>query len=478
MPPAKIATWRRTFNWTVVSTSAISVATRAPTGVGVRAGCLFRSDELHALTAGDLEVVSRLGIRVVFDLRNAQERAARPNRLPAEIELLERTSPSASPMAVARTIEELMALGDLPVPDDDDFAMVYVDLLDRLAPELRTIVERAVEAPARPLLFHCASGKDRTGITAAVLLGLLGVPDEVILDEYELTSIYSAPRRLDALAAAMAEHGVSDERIRPLLEARRPVLSAAIRHIHAHYEGFDRYATEHLGVDEISRSRASRGAACIARFELEVQAADAAQDVGRHVLVAAGAGGAVLRLGDPDVVHAVEEPLDGDAALGARERRAGARVDAVAERDVLARVGAVDVGTRRDRSKRRGSRLAAPLSTITVVPAGMSTPPTVGRARARAGSRPSPGSRCAGTPRRSSGCARGRSRSSCWSSGSLADALQRGAEEAHGRLLAGGEQVGGDAHDVDDLGHRAVGERRGRQPVITSSRGSRRRSSM
>ena len=64
------------------------------------------------------------------------------------------------------------------------------------------------------------------------------------------SSIYSAPRRLDALAAAMAEHGVSDERIRPLLEARRPVLSAAIRHIHTHYEGFDRYATEHLGTDE------------------------------------------------------------------------------------------------------------------------------------------------------------------------------------------------------------------------------------
>jgi protein-tyrosine phosphatase len=219
-------------------------------GRRVRAGCLFRSDALHALTAVDLEVVSDLGIRVVFDLRNAQERTARPNRLPADIELLERTTPSRSPTAVTESIEELIALGDLPVPDDDDFAMVYVDLLDRLAPELRTIVERAVDAPARPLLFHCASGKDRTGITAAVLLGLLGVPDDVILDEYELTSVYSAPRRLDALAAAMAEHGVSDERIRPLLEARRPVLSAAIRHIHAHYEGFDRYATDHLGADE------------------------------------------------------------------------------------------------------------------------------------------------------------------------------------------------------------------------------------
>ena len=44
----------------------------------------------------------------------------------------------------------------------------------------------------------------------------------------------------------------------------------------------------------------------------------------------------------------------------------------------------------------------------------------------------------------------------------VADALQRGAEEAHRRLLTGGEEIGGDARDVDGLGNRAVGERRGR----------------
>ncbi len=75
-------------------------------------------------------------------------------------------------------------------------------------------------------------------------------------------------------------------------------------------------------------------------------------------------------------------------ALGPGERRARAGVDAVAERDVLARVRAAGselVGTfeaARDHGSRR------PSSTITVVPAGMSTPPTVGRARAPAGSRP------------------------------------------------------------------------------------------
>ena len=83
---------------------------------------------------------------------------------------------------------------------------------------------------------------------AAVLLGLLGVPDDVILDDYELTTTYYTPRRMKALAAAMAEHGVADERVRPLLEARRPVLAATLRHLRERWDGFDSYATEHLGV--------------------------------------------------------------------------------------------------------------------------------------------------------------------------------------------------------------------------------------
>ena len=65
-------------------------------GRRIRTGCLFRSDELHALTDADLEVVSDLGIRVVFDLRNEDERSARPNRLPAGVEVLERVTPSTT----------------------------------------------------------------------------------------------------------------------------------------------------------------------------------------------------------------------------------------------------------------------------------------------------------------------------------------------------------------------------------------------
>jgi protein-tyrosine phosphatase len=97
-------------------------------------------------------------------------------------------------------------------------------------------------------LFHCAGGKDRTGIVTAVLLGVLGVPDEVILDDYELTSTFFTPRKLATLAAVMEEHGVPESQVLPLLQARRPVLATLLSHVHERAGGFAAYAREHLGV--------------------------------------------------------------------------------------------------------------------------------------------------------------------------------------------------------------------------------------
>ena len=98
--------------------------------------------------------------------------------------------------------------------------------------------------------------------------------------------------------------------------------------------------------------------------------------VGR-VVVAARIGGAVLGLGDRDVAHPVEDAFDADPALGPGERRARAGVDAVAERDVLAGVDAVGVELVGALEAARVAVRGARRRTITVVPAGMSTPPTV-----------------------------------------------------------------------------------------------------
>lgn len=216
-------------------------------GRSVRYGCLYRSDQLCHLTDADLDAFQELGIRVVFDLRNEAERAAFPSRIPEGVEVRERTSPGTD-AADVRTLEQVVASGDLPARDDELRGSIYVELLDRLAPELNTILTLAADAQERPLLFHCAAGKDRTGLTAALLLGLLGVPEDDILDDYELTSVYFGERRLESLSSLLETHGVQPDRVRPLLHARRPVLVHALRHLDQEWGGMEGYAIERLGV--------------------------------------------------------------------------------------------------------------------------------------------------------------------------------------------------------------------------------------
>ena len=138
------------------------------------------------------------------------------------------------------------------------------------------------------------------------------------------------------------------------------------------------------------------------RRELEVQLGEAAQHPGRLVAEAAVAGRAVVLLGEPDVAHPVEDALEADPALGPRQRRARAGVVAAPERDVGLRVGAVD--------PELGRALEPPGVAVgrAVQQHHRRARPRCRRRRpswrgGRAGSRPSPGSRCAAPLRGSPG---------------------------------------------------------------------------
>jgi protein-tyrosine phosphatase len=208
-------------------------------GRTVRFGCLFRSGELCSLTESDQAVLRGLGIKVVVDLRSAEEQALRPQALPEDILVV---AQDRKAVGSTQTLEEQIALSQIPVKDDQWVVDSYVGMLTRLAPDFRVVVQRAAEARRAPLLFHCAAGKDRTGLAAAVLLGLLGVSSEIIQTEYELTTIQYAPRRLESLRALLQEHGVSEQDIRHLLEARSVGMTAVLEQIQTTWGGFDGYA--------------------------------------------------------------------------------------------------------------------------------------------------------------------------------------------------------------------------------------------
>src|SRR5271165_502633 len=83
------------------------------------------------------------------------------------------------------------------------------------------------------------------------------------------------------------------------------------------------------------------------RRELEMEVLEALEHPGGRVLEPAVTGGAVVGFRESDILHPIEDPLQGDVRLGPGERCSGTGVDAVTERDVLSPVQPVQPQVRR-----------------------------------------------------------------------------------------------------------------------------------
>lgn len=158
----------------------------------VRHGLLYRGSALTGLNSKERRLVNKLGLRFILDLRAPGEVTGREDYVPAGAEYVriggmyidDGTEVDFSPAGIARIMGRIQA-------DQEHFLDdLYVGMMFG-NPAVHALVDRLVHGTA-PLYFHCTAGKDRTGVCAAVLLSLLGVPDDAILEEYLLTNIYRA----------------------------------------------------------------------------------------------------------------------------------------------------------------------------------------------------------------------------------------------------------------------------------------------
>lgn len=148
-------------------------------GRAVRRGQVFRADGVNRLADEDLDVARAMGLRTVIDLRTLGEVEGR-TQFP--VEALSVRWHHLPVLQGMWSEQELVATAGAV----DFLRDRYLDMLI----EGRESIVRAVElvADEAPVLFHCAAGKDRTGVVAAVVLGLLEVPPEAIADDYHLSA--------------------------------------------------------------------------------------------------------------------------------------------------------------------------------------------------------------------------------------------------------------------------------------------------
>jgi protein-tyrosine phosphatase len=153
---------------------------------------LLRGDGLHGLTADDLVVLAPLGLRTVIDLRREDEIAERGTfpveRLP--VDLVHVPIMDSTWMNL-----EIPDFSDRPDPDVAFLMWAYDDMLAVGGPRFGEAIRHLTRPGALPAIFHCAAGKDRTGMLAALLLAALGVEDDIVVADYALTAVAMARMR-------------------------------------------------------------------------------------------------------------------------------------------------------------------------------------------------------------------------------------------------------------------------------------------
>jgi protein-tyrosine phosphatase len=231
-------------------------------GGRVRTGQLYRSTELNHLEGEDLERFAGLGINVVFDLRTAAEREAEPDVVPDGTEQVVcdvlKDSQGAAPALLGKVLSdpafaEQMLGGGKAVQLFEGGYREIVNLPSALS-AYREFFSTIAEDAQRPALFHCTTGKDRTGWAAAATLLLLEVSEKDVFYDYELTN-----RDLLPALKPVFEHfraaGGDPHLLHPVLGVDADYLRAALDEMKQKFGSIEAYFADGLGVDPDGQQR-------------------------------------------------------------------------------------------------------------------------------------------------------------------------------------------------------------------------------
>ncbi len=213
-------------------------------GRAIRWRQIFRSNHLGHLTEADIEVLRPLGLKSAFDFRGTEERVAAICGL-AEIAV---HSLPIEPTVVA-TLRARLADG-VPLSSADALDVMresYRNYVRYNTPSFRALFAHLLEDRA-PLVIHCTAGKDRTGFACALILHALGVPDDLIAEDYLLTN-----RCYRRDPSASSDLPAEVRQVLATVEAS--FLAAGFDAIGADYGDLENYLSDALGLGR--RERAS-----------------------------------------------------------------------------------------------------------------------------------------------------------------------------------------------------------------------------
>lgn len=217
-------------------------------GRRVKWGLIYRSDSLAKLTDDDRSVMNELGVRRVYDFRSPAEVEKSPDNLPEN-----RTVTYHHLPVVGSDFDTVAAVERLKRKDTSwltETFMIdgYRRNIDAHAETWGAVIGDLSHDACRPLVFHCTAGKDRTGICAALILMVLGVPEDAVIADHALSNRY-----FESTIAAINDYirslGVDPETVKPYLTAPREAIEFTLAHIRKNWGTADNYLVTAAGLD-------------------------------------------------------------------------------------------------------------------------------------------------------------------------------------------------------------------------------------
>jgi protein tyrosine/serine phosphatase len=228
-------------------------------GARLARGVLYRSAHQARATDADLKALADLGVAVVVDLRRKSERVREPNRRPetckaqiidndiGDVGLAPHMTFVATTELTPENVRGFMIEEYKRIP----FEPRHLDLYRRY---FHTLAHST-----GPIVIHCAAGKDRTGLLAALTHKIVGVHDDDIMEDYLLTNQAArieerAPQSQDTIAQNTGRRP-SLEAVRSFLGVLPDYLDAAFVEINQGHGALDAYLERALGVTPDIKAR-------------------------------------------------------------------------------------------------------------------------------------------------------------------------------------------------------------------------------
>lgn len=238
-------------------------------GQQVRYGVLFRSTDLGKLDGADRQHLQDLGLATIYDFRSVAERTTEPDVVldgvqEVALDVLA-DAPTAIPGNLTKLLSNPVALAAAKAElGDHGPTELMLNSYDQLVtlPSARRSYQRFYRGllgdHPSPALFHCTTGKDRTGWASATFLTLMGVSRDDVYTEYLLTNQQLVPA-LESIFVAFESAGGDRSTLLPVLGVDRRYLERAFAAMDEEFGSIEAYFADGLGIDAADQDRLRAG---------------------------------------------------------------------------------------------------------------------------------------------------------------------------------------------------------------------------